>query len=283
MTEKDVSIVNDDQAGLLDIVIILVGAWRLLVFGPLAAAILIGGLSFMLPKTYESTAIVRLTEADLGLLNATPVLDSLINKFELLAEFDGERDDARQALVKNLSYRFDKKTGFVTISVVAQTPERAQAMVRHVIDAMLQELLPKGKNRVQIESRIATNEIIISNNKDALDQLRKQMGKMGNDAGLEVVMKYYASLSADIAAKEYEIIELRNSLLIKGEEIYVQEADLPGRSVSRQIWRYLIFAIFVVELLLLTFVFLKNKYEELLKDQSASSKILTIRRILRLA
>jgi len=99
MTEQTFE--HDDEISLLDILVILAESWKLLVFGPLIAGVLAGALSFLWPKTYESVAIVRMSEAELALLNSAPVLDPLIEKFGLLPEFDGIQDDARLYLAKN--------------------------------------------------------------------------------------------------------------------------------------------------------------------------------------
>jgi uncharacterized protein involved in exopolysaccharide biosynthesis len=89
MTEQTIPAYEDDEISLLDILVTLAESWKLLVFGPLIAGVLAGGLSFLWPKTFESVAIVRMTEEEVALLHAAPVLDPLIEKFGLLAEADG--------------------------------------------------------------------------------------------------------------------------------------------------------------------------------------------------
>ena len=63
---------EEDEISLLAILVILAESWRLLVFGPLVAGVLAGGLSFLWPSTYESTTIVRLNEEEAALINAAP-------------------------------------------------------------------------------------------------------------------------------------------------------------------------------------------------------------------
>jgi len=230
MTEQ--AFEHDDEISLL-ILVTLAESWKLLVFGPLVAGVLAGGLSFLWPKTFESVTIVRLSEAELVLINSALVLDPIIEKFGLLPEFDGSQEDARLYLSKKLVGKFDKKTNLATITAAATTPERAQELGRATMDALLKELLPKGKNKDQVEQQILPNERIIASSTDAIELLQKQIGKAGqNDTGLEVVMKHYASLTADVAQKELQNIELKKSLAIKSDEVYVQPASLPQRKVS---------------------------------------------------
>ena len=280
MTEQTVNHYEDDEISLLDILVTLAESWKLLVFGPLAAAVLAGALSFLWPKTFESTAIVRLTEAEVALVGAAPVLDPLIVKFNLLPEFDGNQDDARAYLAKKITGKFDKKTGLSTITTIAATPERAQAMGAAAIDALLLELLPKGKNKDQVEQTINSNEGIIANNTDAVEQLKKQMGKQGqNDTGLEVVMKHYATLTAEVARKELENIELRKSLTVKGAEVFVQQPNLPRRKTSPKRSMVVLLAFLASGFALLLFVFIRKAWRNAAQDAEAASKIARLKEL----
>ena len=278
MTEQTVSHYEDDEISLLDILVTLAESWKLLVFGPLVAAVLAGALSFLWPKTFESTAIVRLTEAEVALVGAAPVLDPLIVKFDLLPEFDGSQDDARTYLAKKITGKFDKKTGLSTIAAIAATPERAQAMGAAAIDALLLELLPKGKNKDQVEQTISTNEGVIANNADAVEQLKKQMGKQGqNDAGLEVVMKHYATLTAEVARKELENIELRKSLTVKGAEVFVQPPSLPQRKTTPKVSIVVLLVWLASGFALLLFVFIRKAWCSASQDEGTADKIKKIK------
>ncbi len=281
MTEQTVSHYEDDEISLLDILVTLAESWKLLVFGPLAAAVLAGALSFLWPKTFESTAIVRLTEAEVALVGAVPVLDPLIVKFDLLPEFDGNQDDARAYLAKKITSKFDKKTGLSTITAIAATPERAQAMGAAAIDALLLELLPKGKNKDQLEQTINSNEGIIVNNADAIEQLKKQMGKQGqSDTGLEVMMKHYVTLTAEVARKELENIELRKSLTVKGAEVFVQQPSLPQHKTSPKRSMVVLLALLISGFALLFFVFIRNAWRNAAQDAESAVKIARIKSLL---
>lgn len=109
MTDQTIQTYEYDEISLLDILATLAESWRLLVFGPLIVGVLAEGLSFLWPKTFESVAIVRLTEEEVALLHAAPVLDPLIKKFGLLAETDAFLDDARQNLKNRLVFTVNKK------------------------------------------------------------------------------------------------------------------------------------------------------------------------------
>lgn len=279
MTEQTFE--HDDEISLLDILVTLAESWKLLVFGPLIAGVLAGALSFLWPKTFESVAIVRMSEAELALLNSAPVLDPLIEKFGFLPEFDGIQEDARQYLAKKLVGKVDKKTGLATITAAANTPERAQELGKAAMDALLKELLPKGKNKDAVEQQILSNERIIASSADAIEQLQKQIGKAGqNDAGLEVVMKYYASLTAEVAKKELENIELKKSLAVRGDEVYVQQASLPQRKIAPKRSLIVLLAFLASGFALLIFVFIRKAWGSVLTDADSAAKVRLIKRFL---
>lgn len=276
MTEQTFE--HDDQISLLDILVTLAESWKLLVFGPLVAGVLAGGLSFLWPKAYESVVIVRLTEQEIALLNSAPVLDPLIEKFGLLPEFDGIQDDARQYLAKKLVGKVDKKTGLATITAAANAPERAQELGKAAMDTLLKELLPKGKNKDQIEQEILSNERIIASSTDVIKQLQKQIGKAGqNDAGLEVVMKYYASLTTEVSKKELENIELKKRLAVRGDEVYVQQANLPQRKVSPKRSLVVLMAVLIAIFALFLYVFTLKALSSIAQNPESSAKLQAIR------
>jgi capsular polysaccharide biosynthesis protein len=276
MTEQTME--HNDEISLLDILVTLAESWKLLVLGPLLAGVLAGGLSFLWPKTYESVAIVRLTEAELGLVNSAPVLDVLIEKFGLLPEFDGIQEDARLYLSKKIVVKFDKKTNFATITATAITPERAQDLGRAVIDALVKELLPRGKNKAQVEQQILSNERVINSSTDAIELLKKQMSKAGQaDAGLELVMKYYTLLTAEIEQKELQNIELKRNMTVKGDEMYVQHPSLPQRKVPSKRSLVVLTSVLSALFALLLYVFARKAFASIAQDPRSAAKLLAIR------
>ena len=278
MTGQAVHNYEGDEISLLDILVTLAESWKLLVFGPLAAAVLAGSLSLLWPKTFESTAVVKLTEAEVALLGTAPVLDQLIVKFDLLPEFDGNQDDARAYLAMKITGKFDKKTGLSIISVIAATPERAQIMGAAAIDALLLELLPKGKHKDKVEQVIRSNEGIIANYADAVELMKRQMSKQWqNGALLEVVMKHFATLTTEVASKELENIELRKSLIVKGSEVYVQQPSLPQRKTSPKLSKVVLLALLASGFTLLLSVFIRKAWLSACQDEEAAAKIKKIK------
>ena len=281
MTEQPNQTYVEDEISFLDILVTLAESWKLLVIGPLIAGVLAGGWSFFLPKTFESVSVVRLSEAELSLLSAAPVLDPVIEKFGLLAEFDGVQNNARKYLAKNIVFKLDKKTGLSTIVATANAPERAQELGRAAIDALLQELLPKGKKKEQIEQQILINERIITKSTVAIEILQRQIAKVGQgDAGLELVMKHYASLSVEVAKKELENFELKNSLVIYGDEVYVQKPTFPQSKTTPKNSNLVLQAMLVAVFAFILFVFIRKTWRTATQDAESTKKIIRIKQLL---
>lgn len=264
MTDQAIQTYDDDEISLLDILVTLAESWKLLVFGTLFAGVLAGALSFAWPKTFESVAIVRLTEEELALLHAPPVLDPLIKKFDLLAETDAILDDARQSLKKRLLYTADKKTKLATIRAKAHSPEFAQSLGQAAIDTLLVELQPKGKEKDAILQEIAVNNQLIA---DGFNLVEHRGNKQNNPK----------NQFADLRLNN---LELFLKLQPKGKEVFVQEPDLPQRKVAPNIKMVVTLVVFASCFILLVFVFIRKVLAAAWQDADSARKLAAIKRSL---
>ena len=278
MTEQSAQGYKKNGLGLLDILVIMAESWKLLVFTPLIAGIFAGGLSFLWPKSYESVAIVRMTAGEVSLLLANPVLDHLIEKFNLLPEFDGVKEDARQYMVKKIQIKEDKKTGIVTIAATDAAPERAQEIINVAIESVLKELAPKGKFKSRVEEQILINERTISNLYDVVERLRKQIDKSDrNGVHVDAVITAYIKLNSELATRLSENIELKSSLEVQGDEVYIQHAGMPQRELSPYRRIIVLLAILTSGFALLLFVFVKKAIASAAHDPENNTNLELIR------
>ncbi|BDU54569.1 Wzz/FepE/Etk N-terminal domain-containing protein [Limnohabitans sp. TEGF004] len=281
MTEPSIPTYEDDEISLLDILVTLAESWKLLVFGPLIASVLAGALSFLWPKTFESVAIVRLTDEDVALLHTAPVLDPLIEKFGYLQKADDIKDDARKELKKDLIFSSDKKTKLATIVAKATTPDQAQALGSAAIAAVLVELQVKGQEKVLLEKTIAINERAIASAEDAIESIQHSLKKGAlSDQGQESAVKNLAAINSDIAKRAQENEMLRQKLDVKGLEVFVQQPSLPQRKTSPKLGFVLLLALLVVSFLLLLFVFVRKAVVTASQDVEVAAKLSTIKSLM---
>jgi uncharacterized protein involved in exopolysaccharide biosynthesis len=278
MTEQLIQTSEADEYSLLDILVTLAESWKLLVFGPVIAGLLGAGLSFLLPKTYESVAIVRLSEEEVPLLHAAPVLDPLIEKFDLLAEADGVIDDARQGLKKRLTFTVDKKTKLATVTVKARAPDAAQALCSSAIAAVLKELQIKGQEKALIEKTIAINDRAIASAQDAVESIQRSL-KRGvlSDQALESATKNLAAINQNIAKYSQENEELIIKLAPRGREVFVQEASLPQRKASPKSGLVVLLAVLASVCALLVWVFLHKAWLQAAENNKSAEKLARIK------
>lgn len=267
MSDQTIPTYENDEISMLDILLALAESWKLLVFGPLIAGVLAGGLSFLLPKTYESVAVVRLTEEEVAFLHVASVLDPLIEKFGLLEGSDGILEDARESLKTRIVYVVDKKTKLVTVAFKGQTPDVAQKLGRAALDMLLVELLPKGKDKEAIEQEIAINNQMIA---DALYLVERETGKI-NTAN---------TAKGQIVNLKLKNLELGMRLKSKGKEIFAQEPSLPQRKVSPNSSMVVLKVILLTGFVLLMFVFIRKALASIERDSATAAKLIILKTIL---
>lgn len=281
MTEQPIQTYEDDEISLLDILVTLAESWKLLVFGPVIAGVLAGGLSFLWPKTFESIAIVRLAEEEVALLHAAPVIDPLIEKLGYLQDADGIKDDARKELKKDLIFTSDKKTKLSTITAKAPTPDQAQALGNAAIAALLTELQPKGQEKALLQKTIAINDRAIEGSEDAVEsiQLSLKRGAL-SDQTQESAIKNLAAINSDIAKRAQENETLRQKLDAKGVEVFVQQPTLPQRKTSPKNGMVVLLALMASGFVLLLFVFIRKAWRNAGQDAESANKMARIKSLL---
>jgi Chain length determinant protein len=266
---------HDDEISLLDLLVTLAESWKLLVFGPLLAGVLAGGLSFLWPKTFESTAIARLTEEEAALFHAAPVLDPLADKFGYLAQADGVRDDARAAVKKDLVYSVDKKTKLVTLISKGHTPEQAQALGHAAFDALFVELVPKAKEKEAILQEMAINNQLIAEGVLYADRSANK-----NTPNAASTPNTPNTPKSQIANLKLNNLELSLKLQSKGREVFAQEPSLPQRKSAPKRSLVVMLTVLATGVALLLCVFVRKAWAAAAQNAESASKVTAIRRSL---
>lgn len=273
---------EEDEISLLDILVTLAESWRLLVFGPILAGLLAGGMSLSWPASYESVAIVRLPDEDIAILHAESVLNPLVEKFGYLQKAGGNKNSARLALKKDLTFVADRNTKLVTITVKADSQEGAQALGRAALTLLLQELSPKGADKDLLLQTIEVNNKSIADNTDALDSLKKNAARfMGNDVLLDSTMRQFAGITSEISRLRLINLGLGQQLRPRGSEVYVQEPSFPETQTAPKRVQFVLLVALTVGFGLLLFVFARKAWQSLKQDPESLSKIMLIKKSFR--
>jgi LPS O-antigen subunit length determinant protein (WzzB/FepE family) len=276
MESETQHLIEDDEISLLDILVVLAESWRLLVFGPLLAGLVAAAVSFALPKTYESVAILRLSEDEAAFFQAAPVQDALLSQFEDLAKLGETQEDRRNALKKLITANVDKKTKLVTLTAKSDSPDKAQDLGEAAIKAVLSELIPRGRDRYVIEQTIIVNEQSIKEAQEAIEGIKRSFGKQ-NEQVQDISLKYFAALNTEINSKRLANLQLKNSLQERAEEIFVQYPNFPEKKAFPKKSLIVFLTVLASGFMLILWVFVRNAWYSNTNNPDAIQKIQRIR------
>lgn len=143
-----------DETTLLDLLVVLAENLKLLIVGPLLAGACALGLSFVLPQTYDSVAILQADASIASLMTSAAVLDPVIESLGLgKDETPGAARDRLREQVKASVGRTDK---LLTLTVSARTAEQARAIATAVLEQTYRASKLRGSERARIEEQLAS-------------------------------------------------------------------------------------------------------------------------------
>jgi uncharacterized protein involved in exopolysaccharide biosynthesis len=278
MNESTVSS-TDDEIDLLDLLVTVAESWKLLVFVPVFMGIVaFTGATFLKPTFYQSSAILRLSENQISVLHSAPVLDPLTESFGYLSKAQGIREDAREALKKDLLAAVDKRSKLVTITAKSSSPEQAQKLNEQAIQRLLEELTPKGVAKANILQLIDIRKQAIAVAEASFEQLVQAFpkGSVGA-ANAEQSFVGIASLVTLVLDNKNAIQVMEQQLIIQGSEVFVQPATLPQKPMPRK--RAMVAAITVLAsgFALLLFVFIRKALFNAGTNPESAAKIARIK------
>jgi uncharacterized protein involved in exopolysaccharide biosynthesis len=231
----------NEEPDLLDLFLPIAENLKLLVLGPLLVGLCALGISYFLPKTYVSLAIVNTpvtvqpTPAEhvaASLMTSAIVLDPVIEGLKL-RDTDEPIEIARENLrgdVKAVAGRNDK---LVTLTVMANTPERAQAIANAILkQTFIESRLKKTdleRITAQLETARATEKKALAAAAVVAQRLEttQAAGTTGSD-----MARGYADLlnTASLAQSKAAAIEERLQTL--SEANLLQAPTLPQKAIK---------------------------------------------------
>ena len=154
---------EDDEISLLDLLLTVSQNIKLLILGPLAAGLCSLGITFALPATYESVAILPI---DIGsTLSLASVLDPVVAKLDLAKGQTPQQ--ARLALSGRIKFAQDKQTKLFTLTVSGDSPQQAQATAKALLMSTYEFMRPRGSNKERLEIRLVQAKSTLADAKAA--------------------------------------------------------------------------------------------------------------------
>ena len=256
---------DEIQVDLLDLLLLLAKRKRLIIGITLGSALLIAGISIIMPPIYlaetkilspqtSSSMTAQLlnqigpasgllgvapvvkspNELYIGLLKSRPVRDRIIDRFNLMKIYDVKlREDARRSLLENIKARNDLKSGIITVGIEDKDPKRAADMANALIEEL--RAMNKGlsvteaaQRRLFFEEQLKDTKDSLSKAEESMRGFQEQSGAVKIDAQAEVVIRGISELRAQIAAKEVQVRVMRTYSTPQNPDILRAEEELKG-------------------------------------------------------
>lgn len=170
----------------------------------------------------------------IGLIKSRPVLDSIIDRFELMSLYKAKyREDARKNLIIVLSAHDDKKSGFITIGVEDRDPVRAA----NIANAFVEELrnlnkklavTEAGQRRLFFEEQLNDSKEALIRSEESIKGFQEKTGAIRIDDQARVAIEGIAQLKAQIAGKEVQIKVMKTYATANNPDIQRAEEELKG-------------------------------------------------------
>lgn len=258
------SVANKSEViSVLDYLEIIAKRWRMVVKITVAAFVVSIAVTFLLPKTYSSTAMIlppqqdssmmgmmsmmtggmaslagdllgKGTTSDLyvGILNTNAIQDAIIDRFKLMQVYRQKyRSDTYKVLDEKTDIAAGKKDGIISITVEDEDPKRAADIANGFVDE-LGKLMVKlnitgaGQNRSYLEERLSKAKADLSRAEDALKvfQSRNQAPDVPEQARAAIVG--VAQLKAQLAVQDVQLAGMRSHFTDSTQEIVDQKAAI---------------------------------------------------------
>ncbi len=262
---------EEDEISLLDLLVVIAENLRLLVLGPLLAALLALGISSVLPRSWQSITLLRGGSPTLATVVTSPAV--LLPVARVQGVPAGQSMDAAvEDLRKRVKANFNAKDQVLTVTVTADTPDAALALGNRIFDQLKLASAPAGPERARLESQIAD----ISRREEQLDgsiqalsaRLRDAPGAASSNSvrSYGQVMSTAHQVSADRMAIAKQLAGVDESNLL-------QAPSLPDRPVSRKRAVVALVSALAAGFLLLLWVFARQAMRNAEADPESAGKL----------
>ena len=253
---------QEEELDLLDLLLTLVESWKLLFFGPLLAGLLVLGISYVVPKTYQSQSSIQVERT--GSSFTAPVAASLAMSADVLRQIapvagldsDLSAEEIYKKLSKRISVTVGKQDKLLSISTQAHTPETAQKLNQALLDTLLPFSKPRGTKKAQLELQLATET------KRLQDSTKLEQDTSANLASgksvSEATSRLYGELLSANTNRQRAILDMQRRLDGLDSDDVVQSPTLPEAAIKPKKALLAIGATVVTAFALLLFVFARK-------------------------
>ena len=278
---------QENQATLLDLVLVLAENIKLLVFGPLAIGVIALLAGFALPQSFTSQAILfsppsqafpalasPLSQAA-SMMTSPLVLDPVIHSLSGAGGISIE--NARAKLASQIKVAFGKDT-LLRLDVTAGQPEEAQKIANLIIDAYLKSTAPGELDRADLEKKLVYA-------KRSLDAISKSLERITAN-GISILNKPItlgAAGTSVIALGELqarylgEVLSIPRAIQGLSRDVVIQLPTLPTEAVAPKKGLIAILSVLVSGFSLLIWIFVRKAWVNTQNDPVVAVKQARVR------
>lgn len=143
------------------------------------------------------------------LIYSRPILDSLIERFDLMNDYNLESlGETRKTLKKNINVDITDERAY-SITIRASTPQKAFEMTTHLLDLLNEKAIElnvkKSRDyRIFLSERYDEIKINLANAEDSLKLFQKSTGFYDAENQMKATLDAYIQLETQLAVKEIE-------------------------------------------------------------------------------
>ena len=180
------------------------------------------------------SGIKTTNELYVGLLKSRFVLDRIIDRFGLLAEYKTKyREDARISLMNDLSIDNDKRSNIITIRVDHKDPRTAADMANAFVEELKNltqgiAVTEASQRRLFFEEQMKNTKTDLVRAEDSLKGFQEKTGTIEIKEQAKAVIESIAHLRAQIAAKEVQRKVFMTYATSRNPDVQKTEEELKG-------------------------------------------------------
>jgi uncharacterized protein involved in exopolysaccharide biosynthesis len=268
---------EDDEISLLDLLQTIAENLRLLVIGPLVVGLLAIAWTSFMPKTYESTAILKSEQNIAGQMLTAAVLDPIAAKWGYTPAM--ETDAAQDKLKGLIKAHYNAKDKTLTVAAQGRTPQAAQSLATDLLAATFVQTQPRGSEKQSLAKQLdqlQTREKELTQTAKILERRLEQA--TGN--GVSEVAQGYVNLMGVIDKTQSSQIEVEKKLKGLDSSEVLQPPTLPTKKVAPKRGFITMMATLATGIALLIFVFIRQALRNASQDAESAAKLARIRQAL---
>lgn len=269
---------DEKEINLFDLLLVVAENLKLLILGPIVVGLLTLGVSYALPQSFTSQAILALptptptpTAAQASAMMVSPlVLDPVI---ALLNLSKGQPIQVARTVLASQIKAAVGKEGLLRLDVTANTPLEAQAIANAVIDTWLKSTAPGALDRADLEKRLAYAKV-------SLESIRSLLGRLTAEgtADLNKPLTRGEAGASIVAVGELqarylgEVLSIPRSLQGLSRDVVVQPPTLPTQPVAPKKSLIAVLAALGSGFALLLWVFMRQAWMNAKQDPKVAGK-----------